>query len=286
MTRLPRQLESLARMLTYILCHRPDEFGLVLSEEGFILLKHLLQTLVAEPGWGFVRRHHLDQLVGLISPPAFEIVAEQIRALTPEPARLRREPGEPPPALLYVAIPPKVHPKVWEEGLKTPPDRDLVLTTTKDAAVKLGRRRAPHPILVIVQAQAADRRGLRFIGYGEGLYLAPALPRDLLQLPPHPRPRRNQTRKKSSLPPPAPLPWTCPACSPPRPNLSAPARRPSPPGRPAPGLCEKSAAGEKNEARENRLNGWMSLICLILIPLDFCPFRLSLLIFTLTASSS
>jgi putative RNA 2'-phosphotransferase len=198
MTRLPKQLESLARMLTYILCHRPDEFGLVLSEDGFIPVKQLLTTLVAEPGWGFVRRHHLDQLVGLLSPPAFEIVGEQIRALSPLPAQLRRAPGEPPPVLLYVAIPPKAHAKVWEEGLKPPPDRDLILSTTKDAAVKLGRRRAPHPILVIVQAQAADRRGIKFTGYGEGLFLAPALPRDLLQLPPPPvapeKPKPEQVR--------------------------------------------------------------------------------------------
>ena len=185
MARLPRQLESLARMLTYILSHRPDEFGLVLSEEGFVPIKHLLQALGAEPGWGFVRRYHLDQLVGLMSPPAFEIVEDQIRALSP--AQLRREPGEPPPALLYVAIPPKAHARVWEEGLKPPPDRELVLATTPELAKKLGRRRSPDPIMVIVQAQAAARRGLSFTGYGEGLYLAPALPRDLLQLPPPPQ---------------------------------------------------------------------------------------------------
>jgi len=41
--------------------------------------------------------------------------------------------------------------------------------------------------MVIVQAQAAVRRGLSFTGYGEGLYLAPALPRDVLQLPPPPQ---------------------------------------------------------------------------------------------------
>jgi putative RNA 2'-phosphotransferase len=170
-------------MLTYILCHRPDEFGLVLSDDGFVPIKPLLQTLVAEPGWGFVRRHHLDQLIGLITPPAFEIVDEQIRGISPEPARLRRTPGEMPPALLYVAIPPKAHAKVWEEGLKPPLDRELVLSTTKDVALKLGRRRAPDPILVTVQAQAAARRGISLTGYGEGLYLSPALPRDLLQLP-------------------------------------------------------------------------------------------------------
>ena len=144
MSRLPRQLESLARMLTYILCHRPDEFGLVLSEDGFIPVKRLLATLAAEPGWGFVRRHHLDQVVGLISPQAFEIIDEQIRALNPQSARLRRAPGETPPALLYVAIPPKAHAKVWEEGLKPPPDRELILATTRDTAIKLARRKAPR----------------------------------------------------------------------------------------------------------------------------------------------
>jgi putative RNA 2'-phosphotransferase len=218
MTRLPRQLESLARMLIYILCHRPDEFGLVLSEEGFVPLKHLLQALVAEPGWGFVRRHHLDQVVGLLSPPAFEIVEEQIRALSPEPARLRRDPGEPPPALLYVGIPPKAHAKVWEEGLKPPPDRDLVLTTTKDRAMKLGRRRAPQPILVIVQAQAADRRGLKFTGYGEGLYLAPALPRDLLQLPPPPQVPEKPKPEKPQLPTPGTFPLDLPGMFQPTPK--------------------------------------------------------------------
>jgi putative RNA 2'-phosphotransferase len=202
MSRLPKQLEGLARMLTYILCHRPDEFGLVLSDEGFIPLKLLLQALVAEPGWGFVRRHHLDQLVSLLSPPAFEIVGEQIRALTPEPAQLRREPGEPPPALLYVAIPPKAHAQVWAEGLKPPLNRELILTTTKDAAVKLGRRRAPHPIVVTVQAQAAAGRGISLTGYGEGLYLAPALPREVLQLA---APPQTPEKPKSEKPrPPTP----------------------------------------------------------------------------------
>jgi putative RNA 2'-phosphotransferase len=76
---------------------------------------------------------------------------------------------------------------VWEEGLKPLPDRELVLAATPELAKKLGRRRAPDPVLVTVQAQAAARRGLSFTGYGEGLYLAPPLPRDLLQLPPPPQ---------------------------------------------------------------------------------------------------
>jgi putative RNA 2'-phosphotransferase len=203
MAKLPRQLDSLARMLTYILSHRPDEFGLVLSEAGFVPIKHLLQALVGEPGWGFVRRHHLDQVVGLMSPPAFEVTDEQIRALQPPPAQLRRPMAESPPPLLYLAIPPKAHLRVWEEGLKPPPARELVLAATPELARKLGRRRAPEPLLVTVQAQIAARRGLRFIGYGEGLYLAPALPRDVLQLPPPSVPAKPKPEQPR---PPAPTP--------------------------------------------------------------------------------
>jgi putative RNA 2'-phosphotransferase len=230
MARLPRQLENLARMLTYILSHRPDEFGLVLSEEGFIPIKLLLQALSGEPGWGFVRRYHLDQVVGLMSPPAFEVIDEQIRALTPGPAQLRRDPGEPSPALLYAAIPPKAHAKVWEEGLKPPPDRDLVLAATPELAKKLGRRRAPDPILVIVQAQAAARRGVGFTGYGEGLYLAPALPRDLLQLPPPPQaPEKPKAEKpRPQAPTPGSFTLDLPGMAPPAPRPRAKGKKAEP----------------------------------------------------------
>jgi putative RNA 2'-phosphotransferase len=204
MSRLPRQLESLARMLTYILSHRPDEFGLVLSEEGYVPVKQLLQALAAEPGWGFVRRHHLEQVAGLMPPGTFEIMGGRIRALGP--AQLRHPPGEPPPTLLYAAIPPKAHARVWQEGLKPLRDREMVLAATPELALKLGRRRAPDPILITIQAQAASRRRISFTGYGEGLFLAPALPRDLLQLPAPPQTLEKPQPEKPR--PSAPTPGT------------------------------------------------------------------------------
>ena len=186
MARLPRQLEGLARMLTYILCHRPDEFGLVLAEDGFISLKQLHQALAAEPGWGFVRRRHLEEVATLLQPPRFEIVGEQIRGLAPGPARLRRPPGEKPPPLLYLALSPKAQARVWEEGLKPPSGQELVLARQADLARKIGGRRAAEPILITVQAQAAFKAGINLQGYGEELFLAPALPREFLQMPPPP----------------------------------------------------------------------------------------------------
>jgi putative RNA 2'-phosphotransferase len=180
--KLPRQLENLAKMLAYILGHHPDEFGLVLDAEGFVPLKQLQQALVHEPGWGFVRRHHLDQVVLLMQPPAFEVTEERIRCLQPGPLPGRRT-GESPPALLYLAIPPKAHERVWQEGLKAPVGGELLLARSKESALKLGKRRVPAPILVTIQAQAAAQTGIEFIGYGEEFFLAQSIARDFLQLP-------------------------------------------------------------------------------------------------------
>jgi putative RNA 2'-phosphotransferase len=198
--KLPRQLEALARLLAYMLGHRPDEFGLVLDNDGFIPLNQLLRALSHEPGWGFVRRQHLDQVVSLMQPPAFELVEESIRSLSPGPLPQRR-PGETPPPLLYAAIPPKAHERVWQEGLKAAVAQELVLTRSKDMALKLGKRRSPAPILVTIQAQAAAKAGIPFSGYGEDLFLATGLPRDFLQLPAPPPPVEKPKPVKPAAPP-------------------------------------------------------------------------------------
>lgn len=181
MIRLTREQENLAKFLTYILCHRPDEFGLVLDEEGFAPVKQLLQVLAGEPGFSWVRRRHLEELATLPSPPRFELREERLRGLVPGPARVRR-PGAAPPNLLYLAIPPKAHAGVFDSGLKAAPGREVLLADTPARALELGRRRSPEPVLVTVQAARAFRAGITFTGYGEGLYLSGSLPREFLQL--------------------------------------------------------------------------------------------------------
>ncbi len=200
MSRLPRQLEDLAKFLTYMLCHRPDEFGLVLDPEGFVPLKRLLAALAAEPGWGQVRRHHLEQVAGLMQPPRFEIVGERIRGLTPQPAALRRPALNLPPHL-YAAVPSKAHERVFESGLKAPPGQELLLAPTPEEAVKLGRRRSPAPVLITVRAQTAAREGVAFVQYGENFFLAWEIPRKFLEVPPPPpQPEKPKVEKAPPTP--------------------------------------------------------------------------------------
>jgi len=202
MPRLPRELESLARMLAYLLGRRPDEFGLVLAAGGWVTVKQLLQALHAEPGFTRVRREDLERLAALVSPAPLEVAGERVRSLAPPAPELRREAGAPPPSLLYLAISPQIHVRVWEDGLKPPGGRELVLARRPEMALRLGQRRDNHPVLVTVAAQAAAKGGTAFQAYGEELFLAAAaIPREFLTLPGPPKeapPPKTAARPKAT----------------------------------------------------------------------------------------
>ncbi|MBK7496137.1 MAG: RNA 2'-phosphotransferase [Candidatus Omnitrophica bacterium] len=52
MNREARQrFQALAKQLSFILCHAPDEFGLVLEPGGWIPLRTLVQALHEEDAW-------------------------------------------------------------------------------------------------------------------------------------------------------------------------------------------------------------------------------------------
>ena len=74
------RLLSLGKLMAYMLRHRPDEFGLVPDEEGFISLKELQQAINEEDGWGFVRRSHILEVVYQGDRERFEIKGDRIRA--------------------------------------------------------------------------------------------------------------------------------------------------------------------------------------------------------------
>ncbi len=197
--------ESLAKLLSYILCRRPDEFGLVLDETGRLPVKELLGVLAREEGWGYVRRSHLEEVVNLVNPGAFALDQTHIRALQPGPAKLRSQDAAWPPPLLYRAITAKSHGVVAERGLQPQTGGELVLASDPEMARRLGRRRDPQAVLVVVQAHNAAKKGVEFYPYGEGLYLSGPIGPEYLQLPPAPK---KPEAKPATVEKPTPAPPT------------------------------------------------------------------------------
>ena len=156
----------ISKLLSLILRHRPDEFGLNMDEYGYIPIEEVteaVQQRYAEVGEEDIRR-----LVDDSSPKRFEIVDEYIRALYGHSFYLEID-DDPidPPEKLFMGTTVKAGRKVSEEGLR-PVDRSyLHLSMTREIAE--ARSHEPgEPCVVEIEAKRAfEEGGIEFYARGE-----------------------------------------------------------------------------------------------------------------------
>jgi len=195
------RLTALSKLMSYILRHCPDEFGLVLDEEGFISLKELQQAINEEDGWGFVRRSHILEVVYQGDRERFEIKGDRIRATYGHslPVRICYEPT-PPPKILFHATRRRAYPSILERGL-LPMGRQYVhLSTSEELALRIGKRKDNRPILLQIHAQRAWQEGIRFFRASPLIYLADEVPPQFIHGPPLPK-EEQQKRERVKRPP-------------------------------------------------------------------------------------
>jgi putative RNA 2'-phosphotransferase len=169
--------KKLSKLMSYILRHRPDEFGLVLDKEGFVDLKELHKAIVEEKGWSFVRRHHIEDVVITCDKQRFEIREGSIRAHYGHsvPVRITYEPAEP-PKILFHGTRRRTYPVILSKGLKPMGRQYVHLTTSEELALRIGRRRDPEPVLLEIQAKRAYDNGIVFYRTNELIYLVDYVP--------------------------------------------------------------------------------------------------------------
>jgi putative RNA 2'-phosphotransferase len=187
--------KQLAKFLEYLLGRRPDEFGLVPDENGFVKLKDLLKACSEEEGWRFVRESHLKEILLTVNPPPFEISEKMIRARRrdhlPHQTKIQA-----PPKLLFVCVRTRAHGHVLEKGIRPSGYSHIILASTKEMAQRIGRRIDPTPVLFTVHVQKALAEGVEFIKAGESLFLAEQLSPNCLSGPPLPKEKFKELGKK------------------------------------------------------------------------------------------
>jgi putative RNA 2'-phosphotransferase len=188
----PKQLEKL---LTYILGRRPDEFGLVPDEDGFVRLKDLLKAISEEPGWGYVGKSHIHEVLMACRENSFVVEGDLIKAVYPDEAAIPAA-RVTPPKLLYHCVRTKAYPVVCQRGIIPMGHRHVLLATTDELALRIGRRRDPEPVLLTVQAQRASQRGVRFSRQGELIYMVDHVPVEYFSGPPAPKEKKEATKPK------------------------------------------------------------------------------------------
>jgi putative RNA 2'-phosphotransferase len=176
----------LEKFIVYVLGRRPDEFGLVPEADGWVKLKDLLKAINEEDGWRYVRRSHIIEIVLTQPAPEIEINDNRVRARFREHLPVP-QPVDRPPKLLYICIRRRAYFVVLEKGIAAAEEENVVLAAVPDLALRIGRRRDPHPVLLTVNVEQALSHGIALHRFGELLYLAEVIPPGCFTGPPLPK---------------------------------------------------------------------------------------------------
>jgi len=198
------QTESLSRFLVYVLGHRPDEFGLVPDEEGFVAYKELLQAVHEEEAWRYVRRSHINEILLGEGRTLFQSETERIRSIDRRWELDLHHPASCLPKILFAPIRQKAHPVVMEKGLKGYGDRVLILSPSSDMALRIGRRRDQKPVVLEILAETAGEKRVLFYSFGD-LFLSPEIPARFIAGPPVPKEVLERVKEKGASPEKAPM---------------------------------------------------------------------------------
>jgi putative RNA 2'-phosphotransferase len=197
MTVHEHKIKRNAKFLNYVLGRHPDEFGLVLDEQGFVKIKTLIKALHEESDWRFFRESHLKELTLSLHPAPVEIDGNRVRS-TVRSGIPSISPISQLPKLIYTAIRRRAYPRVLENGLGPGGQGHILLTQDKETAHRLGRRIDNQPVILSIHTHNAQTNGVHFHAYGQALYLADFLPIGTFSGPP--LPKENERPEKPSKP--------------------------------------------------------------------------------------
>jgi putative RNA 2'-phosphotransferase len=177
--------ERLSRLLSLILRHRPQDFGLTLDPHGWVSVTSLLEAVRRQRGWEDVTAEDLEAAVRLPGRRRFEIREGRMRALYGHSIPVQPE-GAPhrPPEWLYHGTAPERLPAILSEGLRPGTRRFVHLSLTPLQAREVGQRHSPEPVVLTVLARRAHEAGVAFYRASGDVYLADAVPQEFLLVEP------------------------------------------------------------------------------------------------------
>jgi len=226
-----RMATRLSKFLSLVLRHRPSEYGLNMDDEGFVAFDDLVDIVVAEDILAEDAEDEIMKIVDGSSRRRFEVVDGRIRALYGHSSGIRLNlPEHEAPEFLYHGTTLGGAREIAKNGLK-PLGRAFVhLSATEEEALAVGRRHCDEPVIIRIDTAATREQGIPFSQATDLIWLCPALPPDVCEVPDLPDPPAESS-------PPAPARDR--AASPPAPardrgDSSPPAARPAvPPAEPS-----------------------------------------------------
>jgi putative RNA 2'-phosphotransferase len=191
--------KQLFKLMTYVVGHQPDEFGLAPDQDGFFRIKDVIKAICEEPGWGYVRQSHVNEVLITLRNHPFVMQGDRIQVEHAD-EKVRPVSGVMPPKLLYHCVRRKAYPVVYQKGIMPTGHAHVFLATTEAMAVRMGKRRDPKPVLLTVLAHRAYQQGVQFLQQGQCLYLTDHIPVSCFSGPPLPKEKQEDQKGRKEQP--------------------------------------------------------------------------------------
>jgi len=155
----------LSKFISFVLRHKPENFGLKPDPFGYVNTGDLL--LVLQNRYGNVQLSDIERVVKNCPKGRFEIKGEKIRARYAHSieVQLDTQPSEP-PEYLYHGSSPAMKNTILAEGLKSMQRRYVHLSKNKEEAFQVGRRKSQSPVVHTIKAKEAFQSGIKFYDMG------------------------------------------------------------------------------------------------------------------------
>ena len=178
----PQQEKRLSKLLSLMLRHEPEKFGLTLDQHGFVPLADVLRAVRSRREWQDTGEEQIRLVVRHSDKQRFEIQGENIRARYGHSVegQIDYEPVEP-PEILYHGTAPQSLPAIRREGLRAMRRQYVHLSIEPEQARLVGSRHAPRPVILRVRAREAWQSGVKFYRPEARLFLADAVPAEFVE---------------------------------------------------------------------------------------------------------
>jgi putative RNA 2'-phosphotransferase len=179
-----RELDHLGRVMTGVLRHFPEKYGLAVDTHGWIPLPKLVEAIGRQHrGYAhWLRIHHLIAIAESDPKGRYEVKDDQIRATYAHTVDVELDlPTDQIPDQLFFPVTPEEAALVLEVGLK-PSDRKMVhLSRTSEDARSAGQVRTPAPVILVIETVPARAAGHVIMRAGKTVFLVPQVPSEFLR---------------------------------------------------------------------------------------------------------
>jgi putative RNA 2'-phosphotransferase len=182
---LPKELrERLSKKLAGLLRHYGEKYGLRIDEEGWARIDDVVKALHRIPGYQWVRKEHIMEVVEHDEKGRYETRGGMIRARYGHsipvsiPYPLLRNP----PRKLYHGTVARKLSSIKRKGLIPMKRMYVHLSFTLEDSYETGRRHGPDVVILEVDTECLRRHGLRVYQASPRVALVERVPPDCLSL--------------------------------------------------------------------------------------------------------